>query len=330
MPVAVDTLALERPRSLKAALVDAGRRPDADADRRLHRRLRRPALRHAVTSSASSICGTSTSCAASASTRGRAAHRRADDLFARSSRRSSCSSACRCWWPRRARWAARRSRIAARSAATSPTPRRPATRCRCWPPRTRAVVLRSTPRRRAPCRSTAFYTGYRTSVRQPDELIVAIEIPAHRRRAVVAQGRHQARAGDLEDHDRRRARPRGARRVRLGRRRRSCSRGRPRRCCPAAARSPTRRRRCWPRSRRSTMCDRRGSIARRWRRTCSRSSGARRHERCVRCIGAWCAVLRAVLRRAWSRARAGRRARDARDGRGARGDGAGAAVSRQR
>ena len=28
-------------------------------------------------------------------------------------------------------------------------------------------------RRSAPCRSTSFYTGYRTSVRQPDELIVA-------------------------------------------------------------------------------------------------------------------------------------------------------------
>ena len=32
-------------------------------------------------------------------------------------------------------------------------------------------------RRRARCRSTTFYTGYRTSVRQPDELIIAIEIP---------------------------------------------------------------------------------------------------------------------------------------------------------
>ena len=31
--------------------------------------------------------------------------------------------------------------------------------------------------RRGPCRSTRYYTGYRKSVRQPDELIVAIEIP---------------------------------------------------------------------------------------------------------------------------------------------------------
>ena len=56
-------------------------------------------------------------------------------------------------------------------------------------------------RRRERCAFDSYYTGYRKSVRQPDELIVAIEIPAHRRHAVVAQGRHPPRAGDLEDHD---------------------------------------------------------------------------------------------------------------------------------
>ena len=56
-------------------------------------------------------------------------------------------------------------------------------------------------RRRERVPFDSYYTGYRKSVRQPDELIVAIEIPRDRRPAVVAQGRHAARAGDLEDHD---------------------------------------------------------------------------------------------------------------------------------
>ena len=63
------------------------------------------------------------------------------------------------------------------------------------------IVLRSHAGDADACRSTRYYTGYRKSVRQPDELIVAIEIPRDRRPAVVAQGRHAPRAGDLEDHD---------------------------------------------------------------------------------------------------------------------------------
>ena len=94
----------------------------------------------------------------------------------RSSNRRSCRSACRCWWPHRARSAARRFRIAARSAATSRMLRRPAIRCRCWPPPTRASSCAiSDATRTVPFDS--YYTGYRKSVRQPDELIVAIEIP---------------------------------------------------------------------------------------------------------------------------------------------------------
>ena len=109
----------------------------------------------------------------------------------RSSHRRSCASACRCWWRPRAKWAARRFRTAARSAATSPTPRRPATRCRCWRRPTRVIVLRSASgERRVPF--DEFYTGYRTSVRQPDELITAIEIARDRRAA--SGGARSARA----------------------------------------------------------------------------------------------------------------------------------------
>ena len=93
------------------------------------------------------------------------------------------------------------------SAATSPTARRPATRCRCWRQPTRSSSAER--RRGARCRSSTFYTGYRQSVLQPDELIAAVEIPGGRRRAVVPQGRHARGAGDLEGRDGRRARRRG-------------------------------------------------------------------------------------------------------------------------
>ncbi len=58
-----------------------------------------------------------------------------------------------------------------------------------------------------------FYTGYRTSVRRPDEIIVAIEVPRIEGRQVLAKGRHSTGAGDFKGHVRRRARPRGARGV---------------------------------------------------------------------------------------------------------------------
>ena len=168
------TLSLLRPRTLADALRDAARRGAADAARRMHRRLRQPAVRHARATRGSSICGRSTSCAASARPR-RAAHRRADDVHRDRSSRRSCGGGCRCWSRRRARSAAARSRIAARSAATSPTRRRPATRCRCWPRPMRRRAASADGERRVPF--TAFYTGYRASVRRPDELIAAIEIP---------------------------------------------------------------------------------------------------------------------------------------------------------
>ncbi len=76
----------------------------------------------------------------------------------------------------RARSAARRSRIAGPSAATSRTRRQPATRCPCSPRRTRSSCCASASgERRVPFNE--FYTGYRKSVRRPDELIVAVEIP---------------------------------------------------------------------------------------------------------------------------------------------------------
>ena len=45
---------------------------------------------------------------------------------------------------------------------------------------------------------TAFYTGYRQTVRRPDELIVAFEIPRDSRAAVVPQSRDARGPGDLQ------------------------------------------------------------------------------------------------------------------------------------
>ena len=193
------------------------RRPDADADRRLHRRLRRPALRHACRSGASSTCGGSTSCAASASTATCCASARSRPT-PRSSRRRWCSKRVPMLVAaaREVGGAQIQNRgtlggnIANASPAGDTLPVLAAADAR--------VVLRSADRRAHACPSTDFYTGYRTSVRQPDELIAAIEIPPHRRPAVVAQGRHAARAGDLEGDDGRRARRRDVRiGIRIGR-----------------------------------------------------------------------------------------------------------------
>ena len=130
----------------------------------------------ATRDSASSISGRSTELRGISRRRADAAHRRARRPTPRSSTRRSCAGACRCWSRRRARSAAGRFRIAARSAATSPTPRRRATRCRCSPPPMRwSCSSAPSGERRVPF--NAFYTGYRASVRRADELIAAIEIP---------------------------------------------------------------------------------------------------------------------------------------------------------
>ena len=60
-------------------------------------------------------------------------------------------------------------------------PRPPVIRCPCSAAADAVVVLKSAGgTRRVPF--TAFYTGYRQTVRRPDELIVAFEIPAIRGR----------------------------------------------------------------------------------------------------------------------------------------------------
>ena len=61
------------------------------------------------------------------------------------------------------------------------------------------IVLQSASgERRVPF--TQFYTGYRTSVRQPHELITAVEIPRIEGMQVLAQGRDPAGTGHLEGH----------------------------------------------------------------------------------------------------------------------------------
>ena len=102
--------------------------------------------------------------------------RRARDLHADDPLPRSSAGGCPSSPRRRGRSGGRRSRIAGRSEATSPTRRPPATRCPSWPPRRRFSFLRSAGgTRRVPFNS--FYTGYRTSVARPDELIVAVEVP---------------------------------------------------------------------------------------------------------------------------------------------------------
>ncbi len=61
------------------------------------------------------------------------------------------------------------------------------------------VVLSSTNgERRVPFNN--FYTGYRASVRRPDEIIVAIEVPRIEGRQVLAKGGHSTGPGDLQGH----------------------------------------------------------------------------------------------------------------------------------
>ena len=161
------------------ALRDAARRGPARADGRLHRPLRRAQFRHARARRGSSNSGAldelrgDRRCAATCSSIGAlATYTDAHPIAARRRARCRCSSRPR------ARSAACRSRIAARSAATSRTPRRRATRCRCSrrPTRRRAAergrhaaravhgVLHRLPRRRC-CAPDELIVGDRDSAR---------------------------------------------------------------------------------------------------------------------------------------------------------------------
>ncbi len=48
---------------------------------------------------------------------------------------------------------------------------------------------------------SAFYTGYRRSVRQADELIAALEVPPRARAPVVPESRHPGGSGHLQGRD---------------------------------------------------------------------------------------------------------------------------------
>ena len=136
-----------------------------DADGRLHGRLRRAELRHAAATRGSSNLWRLDELRGIERARRRAVDRRAGDLH-RDLIRSPLvqQRAADARRRPRARSAACRSRIAARSAATSRTPRRPATRCRCWRPPTRASCCASADGDAARA-VHAFYTGYRQTVR---------------------------------------------------------------------------------------------------------------------------------------------------------------------
>ena len=115
-------------------------------------------------------------------------------------------SICRCSSRRRGSSAACRSRIAARSAATSRTRRRLATRCRCFAAADAIVVLRSADGERRSLHENSIPAIARR-VMQPDELIVAIEVPRVEGSS-GSESRHARRASDLEGRRRRRARAR--------------------------------------------------------------------------------------------------------------------------
>ncbi len=125
-----------RPRSLDEALAHAARRSAADAARRLHRRLREPAVRHAGDDALSRPLARSTSFAGIERRRRHGFRIGALTTYTRDHRlAASCAGAS----ADAGRGGARgrrtsRSRIAARSAAISPTLRPPATRCRSLPP----------------------------------------------------------------------------------------------------------------------------------------------------------------------------------------------------
>ena len=92
----------------------------------------------------------------------------------------------------RAKSAACRFKIAARSAATWPNASPAGDTLPVLLAADAVVVLRSAATRRVPM--TAFYTGYRQSVARPDELIVGFEIPALRRQWFRKVGTRAAQA----------------------------------------------------------------------------------------------------------------------------------------
>ena len=111
----------------------------------------------------------------------------------------SCSApSFRCSAAPRPRPAASPPRIAARSAATSPTPRRPPIRRR----RCSSTTRRSSWHRRAAAGVVPydrFHPGYKQMDLAPDELITAVRLPRRQRvDPALSQGRHAPRAGDLE------------------------------------------------------------------------------------------------------------------------------------
>ena len=129
------------------------------------------------------------------------------------------ASTCRCWSRPATISPATRSATPARSAATSATPRRPATRwCRCWcsTPRSSWLHARTTPHRAAAaCRSPTFFVGPGRTRRAAGELLAGVRIPlppAGHRRALL-QVRHATGARHLDDLDRRRRRAHGRRAV---------------------------------------------------------------------------------------------------------------------
>ena len=173
----------------------------------------------------------------------------------------------------------------------------------------------------------AFYTGYRTSVRKPEELITAIEIPridgtqwwrkvGTRRAQAISKIMMAAVRGERRSHrDRLGCANRGAREAGRGRviERRSHRRG---------AGGPAR----GDRSDRRHPLDR-GVSSGGCRELARRASGARRDERCsgARVLGCWGAGALCRWRRARRQAIA-----DARHDGSSRGDGAGIAVPRDR
>ena len=108
---------------------------------------------------------------------GRRHHRRPDDLHRDPPLERSAASTCRRWSRRPRRSARPRSRTAARSAATSRTPRPPATRCRsCWRPTRRSCSARCAASERS--RPRDFWPAYRRTALAPDELLAADPDPA--------------------------------------------------------------------------------------------------------------------------------------------------------
>ena len=115
---------------------------------------------------ARSTCGASTSCAGSRSDGDELTHRRADDVLGHPGARRCAASTCPAWSKPPRRSARPRSRTAGHSAATSPMPRRPATRCRsCSRWTRRSCSARSVASERSRPRTSGPATARRPSPR---------------------------------------------------------------------------------------------------------------------------------------------------------------------